>query len=174
MTELVKPIDQVTTAQPSVIKARHFKVISSPGDIRQFCDTIKAFIDAGLSFQYIAKAGISLGCPVESDEVVAPMQTALGMQTLAGTIEQPASILAWQSLEKLALVPPLAAQDSLTGQELITISQTLVATEPAQKETKVLEGIAVFEKPAPLPQPADELANNPYLQSFPPELPKAA
>ena len=163
----------VTNSAQSVAptRAKSFKVRASLRDYGQYVNTIKAYAQAGMPFEYIANAGEFLGDIVEKEEVDASIQQ--GWQSKAGEIvEDENKILAWQSRGEKVPFSHQLTQGPTTGRELITIS-TEVTTEPkAEKTIEVIEGIGVTNQQPKVEQtPIDYLENNPYLQPIPDKKP---
>lgn len=128
----------------SPIRARSFKVMTTGKDYSQYVNTIKAYALAGMPFEHIANAGDFLGDEVERSQLDAPIQES--WKEKAGEIaEDQSRIMAWQNRgEVAALSHQLPQTTTLTGMEMVTISQDLIIQQ--EKTIEVVEGIAVSNK----------------------------
>jgi len=149
----------------SPTRARSFNVKTTGRDYAQYANTIKAYALAGMPFEHIANAGDHLGDIVERLELDAPIQKSWKQMT--GEIaEDEGKIMAWQTRgEKVPLSHQLSEATTVTGMEMVTISQEITVAGSGEKTIDVVEGIAVVKKDPFLQENTNSaLENNPYLK----------
>lgn len=171
-----------STQDFSQTRAKSFKVKAPVSNFAQYVKTVKAYALAGLPFEHIANAGDFLQDEVERGEVDASITQ--GWQSKIGEIaEDENRILAWQNRgETVSLTHQLPQAASVTGMEVVSISQNLVISgNNKEKTVEVLEGIAVVNnQPASLPASTQSvplptttnsaLESNPFLKAVPKDI----
>lgn len=152
----------------SPVRAKSFKVTTGSGNYSQYVATVKAYAQAGMSFEHIANAGETLGDMVERGELDSSLIE--GRQEKAGEIaEEESKVLAWQNRgEVISVTHQIASPTPVTGQEVVQTTQSLTQEQTPPQNLNVLEGIAVFNQKV-----SEQLENNPYLRA-PADLKKAA
>lgn len=148
-------------------RAKSFKVKASDKDYLQYVNTLRAYASAGLPFEHIANAGDFLGDSVERGELDAPIEQ--GWQEKVGEVaEDENKILAWQNRGEVISIAHQLSAKSTTGEELVSISQSLSKEADPKQTLNVVEGITVIKKEPQTIQNSTssdaELENNPYLQ----------
>lgn len=161
-----KSNNQIIAAQNySPIRAKSFKVKTKSPDYAQYAATIRAYALAGMPFEHIANAGDHLGDIVERLELDAPIQKSWKQMT--GEIaEGEGKIMAWQTRgEKVPLSHQLSDARTVTGMEMVTISQEITIAGSEEKTIDVVEGIAVVKKDSFLQENTNAtLENNVFLK----------
>lgn len=151
-----------SSQNPSIVRAKSFKVNSPSHNFAQYINAIKAYALAGMPFEHIANAGEYLGDKVERGEINAPLKEDV-LGRVGETVEDESKILSWQNRgEVISVVPQLSSPNPITGQELVQTSQGLTINPNQEEKLNVLEGIAVYNQPN-----NSQLENNPYLQALP-------
>lgn len=154
----------------SITHAKSFKVTSQTPNYAQYVRTVKAYALAGLSFEHIANAGDTLGDFVERGEIDAPISEM--EKKMGEVVEDESKLLAWQNRgETISLTLELPSGVSVTGKEVVTISQSVTIKPQEEQTINVIEGIGVFNQQAPQIQNTtpstspSHLENNPYLRA---------
>ncbi len=157
----------------SPTRAKSFNVKTTGRDYAQYANTIKAYALAGMPFEHIANAGDHLGDLVERLELDAPIQESwkhlpAGRQGKIGEIaEDEGKIMAWQTRgEKVPMSHQLSQATTVTGMEMVTISQEITLSGSEEKTIDVVEGIAVVRKDSFLEGNMNSaLENNVFLKT---------
>lgn len=140
---LLDPTKEQTAAP---VQANAYSVISSSANYIQFGNTIRAYTDAGMTYQHIANAAVSLGEKVET--IKANAAVATNMTTNSGqVIEEANKIRGIQNRgEEIILTPRLNYPVSSSATSLVTTAQ-VTNLNPEQKVV-VVEGIEVKQTPS--------------------------
>lgn len=169
---LTKSHNTLITSQSGqpITRAKSFKVTSQTPNYAQYVRTVKAYALAGLPFEHIANAGDTLGDFVERGEIDAPISEL--QEKMGEIVEDESKMLAWQNRgETISLTQQLPSGVSVTGKEVVTISQSVTTTPQGEQTINVIEGIGVFNQQAPQIQNTtpstspSHLENNPYLRA---------
>lgn len=154
----------------SLTRAKSFKVTSQTPNYAQYVRTVKAYALAGLPFEHIANAGDTLGDLVERGEINAPISEM--EEKMGEVVEDESKLLAWQNRgETISLTQQLPSAVSITGKEVVTISQSITTNHQGEQTINVIEGIGVFNQQTPQIQnttpstTSSHLENNPYLRA---------
>lgn len=126
------------------IQASAYSVISSSANYVQFGNTIRAYTDAGMTYQHIANAAVSLGERVETIKTNAAVAT--NMTTNSGqVIEEANKIRGFQNRgEEIILTPRLNYPASSSATNLVTTTQ--VINQNPEQRASVVEGIKVTQQ----------------------------
>lgn len=169
---LTKSHNTLITSQTgqSLTRAKSFKVTSQTPNYAQYVRTVKAYALAGLPFEHIANAGDTLGDLVERGEIDAPISEMEGK--MGEIVEDESKMLAWQNRGvKVSKLGQLTTGVSVTGKEVVTISQSVTTNQQGEQTINVIEGIGVFNQQTPQIQnttpsnSSSHLENNPYLRA---------
>lgn len=137
----------ITSKNYSPTRARSFNVKTTGRDYAQYANTIRAYALAGMPFEHIANAGDHLGDLVERLELDAPIQESW-KNKIGEIAEDEGKIMAWQTRgEIVSISHQLSQATTVTGMEMVTISQEITLSGSEDKTIDVVEGIAVTTSP---------------------------
>jgi hypothetical protein len=146
------------------ILAKHFKIHAKEEDYQQFLRTTQAFLEAGLPFEIIAKAGEFLGSKVEKGEIdAALLETENELQAIGQLKEADQKAIAWQNRGETISDTRQLSDPNLSGKEIVLVSSQLSTTQPGNNIRSVLEVIAIVKEKRLAVE--SDLSENPYLKT---------
>jgi len=161
--QIINLPQNVKPAEPTTTKAKAFDIkLTSNINLDQYNRTIQSFTTAGMSYEGIANAAISIGDNVQVKEIYATLQST--SSKVGEVITGENKTMAWQNIGEQITVNFLP--QATAGTEIIPGTGNVVEFAPKQEQkVNVIEGIALStDQPANLPQ-NDSISNNPYLRA---------
>ena len=152
--------DLLNPTSQKPVQARAFEVTTSASNYTQYGNTIRAYIDAGMTFEDIAKAATHLGDTVRVGTANTSIQTEMYVNSGRVT-EEAGRITAVQNRGESITITAGIIPSVSTSAGVLTNSQTS-ALNYTEQQVPIVEGISVQNG---ADQNGADLQRNPFLSA---------